>query len=164
VVNGGVLGDKVGILDKPYFRGQSVHRLDAKGRLRIPTKFREILQQHYTDVLIVTILGDCLVAYPPEVWEEKIESKAEKLSPIDPDERSFTRWFVSGATPCEFDNQGRVLIPPLLREMAGLGQEVVLAGLLTNFEIWDRSAWEAQVRRDRENQQEIMKRIAAAGF
>jgi len=153
----------VGILNKPYFRGRSVHRLDVKGRLRIPAKFREVLQNHYTDALIVAQLGDCLVAYPPERWDE-IESKALSLSEVQPEHRAFLRRFVSSAEECEFDNQGRILIPPLLREDAGLDQEVVLAGVLTNFEIWDKSVWDVQAERDKQNYQKIMETIAGTGL
>jgi MraZ protein len=155
-------GAKVGILDKPYFRGQSVSKLDAKGRLRIPTKFREVLRQHYTDALIVSILGGCLVAYPPEVWEERIESKVENFSPVDPQQREFMRYFISSAEECAFDNQGRILIPPLLRTRAKVGQEVILVGLLNSFEIWDVKAWNAQLDWDPEKHQRIMEKMASS--
>ncbi len=154
----------MGILNKPYFRGRSVHRLDAKGRLRIPTKFREVLQKNYTDALIIAQLGECLVAYPPERWEEEIESKALNLSEVLPEHRSFLRRFISSAEECEFDNQGRILIPPMLREDARLGQEVVLAGLLKKFEIWDRATWGSQADLDRQNSQKILESIAGAGL
>lgn len=154
---------KVGVLGKPYFRGQSVHRLDAKGRLRIPVKFREILQAHYTDALIITMMDQCLVAYPPEVWE-KIESKVEEFSQVQPKQRAFMRYFISSAEECEFDNQGRVLIPPILRERVGVGQEVLLAGLLTSFEIWNKSAWDSQLDWNSEHYQQIMETIAGAGL
>lgn len=154
----------MGILGKPYFRGQSASKLDAKGRLRIPTKFRDVLKEHYTDALIVTTLGDCLVAYPPEVWEEKIESKVEKFSPVDPQQRAFMRFFISSAVECVFDNQGRIHIPPLLRERTGVGQDVVLAGLLDRFEIWDRNAWEAHLKWDQDQNQQIMEKVATLGL
>ena len=153
----------MGILVKPYFRGQSIDRLDSKGRLRIPSKFREVLQNHYTDALIITRMGDCLVAYPPEIWD-KIESKAQQFSQVDPHQRAFMRYFISSAEECEFDNQGRVLIPPLLRERAGLEQEILLAGVLTSFEIWNRTTWESQINWDRESYQQIMESIAGTGL
>lgn len=153
----------MGILNKPHFRGRSVHRLDVKGRLRIPAKFREVLQNHFTDALIVTRIGDCLAAYPPEKWDE-IESKALHLSEVLPEHRSFLRGVISSAEECEFDNQGRILIPPLLREEARLGQEVLLAGVLSNFEIWDKAIWDVQAERDRQNHQKIMETIANAGL
>jgi MraZ protein len=156
-------GEFVGILSKPFFRGQSFHRLDAKGRLRVPSKFREVLQSHYTDALIVTMMGQCLAAYPPEVWE-KIEAKALELSQVQPQQRAFMRHFISSAEECEFDNQGRILIPPFLRETAKVGQEIVLAGMLKSFEIWDKEAWDKQTEWSRENYQQIAEQMGAYGL
>jgi MraZ protein len=153
----------VDISNKPFFRGRSVHRLDTKGRLRIPTKFREVIQNHYSDALVLAQLGgESLVAYPPEKWDE-IESKASGLSQVNPEHRAFLR-FISSAELCEFDNQGRILIPPMLREDAHLNQEVVLAGALTNFEIWDKGAWDKQAELDRQNYTKIMETIAGTGL
>jgi len=153
----------VGVLKKPYFRGQSIHRLDGKGRLRIPTKFREVLQNHYADALVVTMQEECLVAYPSEIWE-KIEAKVQELSQVQPQHRAFMRYFISSAEECEFDNQGRVLIPPILRERAGLDQEVVLAGILTSFEIWDKATWDKHMAWSKEHYREIAVDIAGVGL
>ncbi len=153
----------MGILEKPYFRGQSVHRLDAKGRLRIPNKFREILQNNYTDALIITLGDNCLVAYPPQGWEE-VEAKVHDFSQVQPDQRAFMRHFVSSAQECEFDNQGRILIPPYLRETAGLDQEVLLAGMLKNFEIWDKKAWQEQSKWCRSNIGQLMDKASLTGL
>lgn len=153
----------MGGLGKPYFRGQSIHRLDGKGRLRIPTKFRDVLQNHYTDALVVTMLEGCLVAYPPEVWE-KMEAKVLELSQVEPQHRAFVRYFVSSAEECHFDNQGRILVPPILRERAGLEQDVMLAGMLTNFEIWDKGAWDANMAWNKEHFPQIAQNIAGAGL
>lgn len=163
MVKYGSKGQKVGISGKPYFRGQSIHRLDTKGRLRIPTKFRETLQNHYTDALIITMMEECLVAYPPEAWE-KIEAKVQELSQVQPQHRSFMRYFVSSAVDCEFDNQGRILIPPMLRDRAGLGQELVLAGMLTSFEIWDKAAWDQHMGWSKDHFQQIAIDIAGVGL
>jgi len=160
----GQKGLNVGILDTPSFRGRSAARLDAKGRLRIPAKFREVLQkQPYTDALIVSQYGDCLVAYPPEKWDA-IEAKVLHLSQVHPEHRSFVRRFISGAEKCDFDNQGRILIPPLLRTDARLDQEVILVGMLENFEIWDKGTYDLQVERDKQNEQKIMETIAISGL
>lgn len=153
----------MGILGKPYFRGQSINRLDSKGRLRIPTKFRDILQNHYTDALIVTVMGKCLVAYPPEDWD-KMETKALTFSQVDPEHRAFMRRVISSAEECEFDKQGRILIPPLLRESANLDQEVMLAGMLTNFEIWNKELWDQQMDLSEENYQQIATKMADFGL
>jgi MraZ protein len=150
----------VGKLGKPYFRGQSIHRLDSKGRLRIPTKFRDVLQNHYTDALIVTLMEECLVAYPLEMWE-KIENKVLGFSQIEPQQRAFMRYFISSAEECEFDSQGRILIPPFLRERAGLGQEVLLAGVLTHFEIWDKANWDMCLDQNKGQYHEILQHVAA---
>lgn len=153
----------MGVLEKRYFRGQSIHRLDAKGRLRIPTKFREVLQAHYTDGLIVTTRNECLVAYPPEVWA-RIEAKIRELSQVQMEQRAFIRLFVSGAEECEFDNQGRILIPPLLREAANLDQDVLLAGTLESFEIWDKAAWDSHMAAARANYAGITAALADVGL
>jgi MraZ protein len=153
----------VGILEKPYFRGQSVHRLDAKGRLRIPNKFREVLQNHYKDALIITVMDKCLVAYPPQAWEE-IEAKVQDFSQVQPEQRAFMRHFVSSAEECGFDNQGRILIPPFLRATAGLEQEVLLAGMLKSFEIWDKATWEQHREWCRDNFEQIVEKISITGL
>ncbi len=152
----------MGNSSKPIFRGRSTARLDAKGRLRIPTKFREILQNHYTDALILAQYGDSLVAYPPEKWDE-LEAKALKLSEVHPEHRAFRR-FVASAEECGFDNQGRILIPPVLREDARLDQELMISGMLTHFEIWDKATWDVQFEHDRQNLPKIMETIASAGL
>jgi MraZ protein len=151
----------VGILDSPSFRGRSAARLDAKGRIRIPAKFREVLQSQYTDALVISQYEECLVAYPPEKWDEMEAKLALHLSQLHPDHRSFVRRFISGAEKCDFDNQGRILIPPLLREDAHLDQEVIIVGMLANFEIWNKGTYDLQVMRDKQNEQKIMETIAA---
>ncbi|MCK8600415.1 division/cell wall cluster transcriptional repressor MraZ [Desulfoferrobacter suflitae] len=163
MVKSGGKGAKVGILGKPYFRGQSINRLDSKGRLRIPVKFRDVLQNHYTDGLIITVMEKCLVAYPPEIWD-KIENKVLNFSQVQPEQRAFMRFFISSAVECEFDKQGRILIPPVLRERAKLHQEVLIAGMLTSFEIWDKETWEQQMEWDTEHYQQIATHIADIGL
>jgi MraZ protein len=153
----------VGILNTPKFRGRSSAKLDAKGRLRIPAKFREVLQKHYSDALVLSRQEECLVAYPPEKWDE-MEAKTDNLSQFNPAHRSFVRRFISGAEVCEFDAQGRILIPPMLREDAHLDQEVILVGMLSTFEIWSKAAYEIQAARDSENEPKIMETIATSGL
>ncbi len=159
----GYKGQKVGILQPSYFRGQSVNRLDAKGRLRVPTKYREVLQNHYSDALIITIMDECLMACPPEIWEE-IEAKVRDFSLIHPDQRAFMRRFISSAEECEFDDQGRILIPPVLRKKAYLEQEVMLAGMLKSFEIWNKVLWERHLAWSPERYQQVVENVAVAGL
>ncbi len=103
------------------------------------------------------------MAYPPENWEE-IEAKAEDFSVIQPEQRAFMRRFISSAQECEFDDQGRVLIPLFLRTKVGLKQEVVLAGMLKSFEIWDKAAWEKQLDWSPEQYRQIMEKVAITGL
>jgi MraZ protein len=153
----------IGGKNKSHFRGQSLHYLDEKGRLRIPTRYREVLQNKYTDILVLTMANDCLVAYPQEVWE-KIEEKALELSQVQPQQRAFMRYVISSAVECDFDKQGRVLIPPILRDMAELEKEVFLAGMLTSFEIWAKPKWDAQLKWSKENFQQMAEEIATYGL
>lgn len=153
----------MGASGNSFFRGQSLHYLDDKGRLRIPTRFRDVLQKAYSDSLVLTMMGDCLVAYPPEVWQ-KIEEKALELSQIQPQQRSFVRYVVSSAVECEFDKQGRILIPPVLRENVGMEKEAFLAGMLTTFEIWAKSKWDEQLKWSKANFQQMAEEIANYGL
>ncbi|HQN20008.1 MAG TPA: division/cell wall cluster transcriptional repressor MraZ [Syntrophobacteraceae bacterium] len=153
----------MGVLLRPYFRGQSINRIDAKGRLRLPTKYREVLQKHFSDALVITMMDECLVAYPSEIWEE-IESKVQDFSLIQPDQRAFMRYFISSAEECEFDEQGRIVIPAVLRKKAGLEQEVLIAGMLKSFEIWDRASWDRHIERNREQYEQMVEKVAASGL
>jgi len=128
------------------FRGRFYHVMDDKGRITIPPRYREILKERQDQHLIVTNLDGYLIAFPQSEWEV-IEERLSQLSILDKKFRSFQRFFVSGATECPFDRQGRILVPPSLREYAQLDKEVVLAGVVRCFEIWDRKLWDQEMRR-----------------
>jgi MraZ protein len=145
------------------FRGRSIHTLDAKGRIRIPTRFRDTLKTRYEDRLVITNLDRCLVAYPLQEWE-KIEEKLGSLSMIRQHVKAFQRFFISGATECNFDKQGRVLIPQTLREHASLQREVILAGMLKSFEIWSKDSWDEEIRRAHDNFAQITDTLAELGI
>ncbi|HBD07490.1 MAG TPA: division/cell wall cluster transcriptional repressor MraZ [Syntrophobacteraceae bacterium] len=145
------------------FRGQSLHYLDEKGRLRVPTRFRDVLKKEDNDTLVLTMMGDCLVAYPHGAWQ-KIEEKALELSQIKPQQRAFMRYVVSSAVECEFDKQGRILIPPVLRDNVGLEKEAFLAGMLTTFEIWAKSKWDEQLKWSKANFQQMAEEMANFGL
>ncbi len=149
----------MGFLRKPLFRGQLAAKLDAKGRLRIPTKYREVLDAYEAPGVVVTSTPQHLIAYLPAAWEE-IEMKASKISQIDPEQRAFLRYYISSAMECELDKQGRILLPSLLRERVGIGQEVMLAGVLETFEIWNKPDWEENFAWSEEKFPEISKHMA----
>ena len=120
------------------FRGEYSHTIDAKGRLIIPTRYRELLGEEF---ILTREMDGCLAIYPMDEWET-FEEKLNSL-PLhtNPKARAFARFFVAGATTCELDKQGRILIPQTLREYAGLDKEVVLAGNLNKIEVWDKEKW-----------------------
>ncbi|MCD8110531.1 MAG: division/cell wall cluster transcriptional repressor MraZ [Clostridiales bacterium] len=120
------------------FKGQYNHSVDAKGRIIMPAKFREILGEEF---VVTKGMDGCLFVYSNEEWEN-IENKFRNVSSANKDARKFMRFFFAGAADCEVDKQGRVLIPPKLREYAGLQKEVVLAGVGNRIEIWNTENWQ----------------------
>jgi len=146
------------------FRGRYYYNIDTKGRLSIPSQFREVLRQKYKDErLMVTFLGNSLGAYPMTEWTV-IEKKLSNLSQMSPEVRKFQLLFISGAVECICDEQGRILIPPALREDAGLKKEVVIAGMINRFEIWDKSRWETEMKTLTENFEQISKVLGELGI
>jgi MraZ protein len=145
------------------FRGRSEHALDIKGRLNIPSRFREVLAQYESEELVVTSWGVHLRAFPVSQWEI-LENKLLTDGREQPGLTNFIRLVVSGVTPCFPDKQGRVLLPPSLRSEAGIVQDVVLAGMLDYVEIWDKGAWELENQATRENFGDYKESLARLGI
>ena len=121
------------------FMGEYNHTIDTKGRIIVPSKFRDQLG----DSFVVTAgLDNCLFVYANEEWS-RFEEKLQELPLSNPKARKFSRFFLASACDCEIDKQGRILLPAKLREMAGLTKDVVLAGVGGRIEIWDRERWQA---------------------
>mgnify|MGYP002563116633 FL=1 len=119
------------------FMGEYNHTVDAKGRLIIPSKFREALG----DTFVVTKgLDGCLFVFPKNEWE-LFEEKLRDLPLTQKNARKFVRFFVAGANLCELDKQGRILLPQPLREFAQLDKDVVLSGNINRIEIWSKEKW-----------------------
>ncbi|MBX5435596.1 MAG: division/cell wall cluster transcriptional repressor MraZ [Alicyclobacillaceae bacterium] len=121
------------------FMGEFQHTIDDKGRITIPVKFREGLGSSF---VLTRGLDHCLFVYPRSEWET-LESKLKALPMTRADARAFVRFFFSGATECELDRQGRILIPGALREYAGLAKDCVVIGVSNRVEIWDEASWRA---------------------
>lgn len=119
------------------FMGEYNHTIDAKGRLIIPAKFRELLG---TEFVLTRGLDGCLFIYPVDEWKG-FEQKLRALPLTNKNARTFSRFFVAGAAMCELDRQGRVLVPQTLREFAGLEKDVVLTGNLDRIEVWSKDKW-----------------------
>jgi MraZ protein len=123
------------------FRGANKLTLDAKGRMVMPTRYRERLQERCGGKLVITVDKDqCLLIYPLQDWEE-IERKLMRLPTLNPQARRLQRLMVGHATDLELDGHGRVLLPPSLREYALLTRDAVLIGQGVRFELWDEARW-----------------------
>jgi MraZ protein len=144
------------------FRGRSKHILDEKGRLAIPTRFKEVMNSTNDQCLVLTNHFNCIWAFLSEDWK-LIEKKAADLSLFDRAVSTYRRYFISGAQECPL-KQGRVTIPPDLREIAGLTKEVVLVGELKLFEIWDRERWEKEFERAKATFPEVSQSLSELGI
>jgi MraZ protein len=118
------------------FRGRFEHTLDPKGRLSIPSGFRSEIHRRSEKPPVLTHMGQYLALFPADDWEQK-ERDLMTMSDYQPDVQDFQRYVVGGACDCPVDNNGRILIPAMLRKAAGLGQKVIIAGVLNRIEIWD---------------------------
>jgi MraZ protein len=125
------------------FRGRHEHTIDSKGRVSIPSRFREIFSTKYEDerLIITSFVDPCLIAYPVKEWQA-FEEKVRKLAQFNPSVMNVKRVLVSGATECPIDKNGRILIPPVLRQFAGIEREVIWAGMVDTIEIWSKKNWE----------------------
>ena len=126
------------------FRGQFEHAIDGKGRTSLPARYRDVLASSADEGLVVTpaLFDPCLKVYPMRAWED-LEAKISALPEFDANAVFLRRRFLSAAVECELDKQGRILIPPNLREYAGLEKEVLWAGMGRTAELWSRARWMA---------------------
>ncbi len=131
--------------------GEYKHNLDTKGRIIVPSKFRELLDEQF---VITRGLDRCLFAYTQDEWG-RIEEKLKTLPLTKKDARKFTRLFFSGATNVEIDKQGRINIPQNLREYAGLSKDCTVIGVSSRIEIWDSAAWEDFYTESEDNFEDI---------
>ena len=147
------------------YRGSSFHTIDVKGRIIIPKRFRDVISDRYGHRLMVSRMDRSLVVYALREWE-KIESKILSLAEKNDNMRRFRRVFIGGAFECAWDKQDRILVPPTLREYAGLDKEIVLVGVLDHFEIWSRENWDmenATMEKDMKKE-EVRNEIAKLGI
>ena len=142
------------------FMGEYSHTIDTKVRLIIPSKFREELGETF---VVTKGLDGCLFVFSDEEWKA-FEIKLKSLPLTNKNARQFARFFVAGATPCELDKQGRILLPATLREFAGLEKDVVLTGMLNRIEIWSKDKWNENNSLDDVAMDEIAEQMTDLGL
>ena len=144
--------------DETVLIGEYSHNLDAKGRVSIPSKFRDDLGGTF---VLSKGLDNCLYAYSVKEWDG---FQQELLALKGSDAHKVRRFFFSGATECEIDAQGRVVIPPNFREYAGLKKELVILGVSNRAEIWDKDKWNAYMSDSSFDSEEIAKAMERLGI
>ena len=136
--------------------GEYNHTIDAKGRLIVPAKFREVLGDEF-------VVTKGLFVYPNDEWQ-KFEEKLQTLPLTNKNARQFTRFFLAGAASVEVDKQGRILLPSVLREFAGLEKDVVLVGVASRIEIWSKDRWLQSISTYDDDMDEVAANMESLGF
>jgi MraZ protein len=134
--------------------------MDIKGRVSVPSKFREALGDTF---FITKGLDNCLFVFPKDEWQN-FEDKLKALPMTNKNARAFVRLFFSGASECELDKQGRILIPQPLREHAGIDREAVIIGTGTRVEIWSQEGWNGYIDPENIDYNEIAEHMADLGI
>lgn len=140
------------------FMGEYSHTIDAKGRLIIPSKFREVLGDEF---VVTKGMDGCLFVFAEAEWQV-FEEKLRSLPMIDKEARQFTRFFLAGAASLEVDKQGRILLPAVLREFAEITKDAVLIGVGSRIEIWSKDRWEGTATY--QDMEEISKHMIELGI
>ncbi len=138
--------------------GEYEHSIDDKNRLTLPAKFRQALAG---GVVVTRGMDGCLNVYARENWDELVRHRLAELDPLSREGRLMQRFFFSGAQEAEPDKQGRIMIPAPLAERAGLGRDVVVAGVYDHLEIWDRAQWREHLKEVEGSAEHVAERLAA---
>jgi len=147
------------------FRGSSFHTIDPKGRIIIPARFRDVIKAGGSNGTIVTRLDHALFAYTLNEWN-KVEARIMSLTDTSESMRRFRRIFIGGASDCTCDKQGRILIPPVLRQYAEIEKDIVLVGQIDHFEIWSKERYDKEVLQMEKDikKEEVNNEIAKLGL
>lgn len=143
------------------FRGLHEYTIDQKGRVSLPVKFRDLVGDG--GLVITTSIDPCLVAYPMAEWQA-FEERLAKLPQFDPNVLKLKRLYVAGATECPVDKQGRLALPPELRDYAGLEKDVIFAGMVKTIEIWAKDRWQQTRDVARAEAVDVARALASLGL
>lgn len=142
------------------FIGEYAHTVDPKKRLALPSKFRGELGKK---IVVTRGLDSCLFVYPIKVWEE-LATKLGTLPVGEAGTRSFIRIMLAGATDCDVDSQGRILLPEYLKQDGGLKKDVTIVGLFNRLEIWDTGRWNRYKTQAEKNTGKIAEDLGKLGI
>lgn len=148
-----------GLVSPNMFIGEYNHSLDEKGRLAVPKKFRQDLTK---GAVVTRGLDSCLFLYTKKEWG-KLAEKLANLPFAQANTRAFARLMLAGAMDVEVDKQGRVMVPEYLRQYAGLGKEVIVAGLYNRLELWDEKKWIEYKQKTELESTQIAEQMGALG-
>ncbi|WAM34958.1 division/cell wall cluster transcriptional repressor MraZ [Caldicellulosiruptor morganii] len=140
--------------------GEYKHVVDNKGRVTLPSRFREELGDRF---ILTKGLDNCLFGYSLKEWAV-LEEKLKKLPLTNKEARAFLRFFFAGACECEVDRQGRILIPQNLREYASLQKEVFIIGVMTRIEIWSEENWKREMADESLSVEKIAQKMEELGI
>lgn len=144
------------------FYGEYEHGMDKKGRLIIPSKFRESFKEYGVEKFYITRgLDKCLFMFTESEWKSQ-ESKFKSISFTKAEARKFNRLYFSGASDIECDKQGRILIPKYLKDYAGIKRDVMIVGVSSRIEIWSKEAWQSYYNNSKESFEEIAEKLMTA--
>ena len=141
----------------PVLLGEYTQRLDAKNRLTLPAKLRASFAE---GVVVTKGFDGCLFVFPREGWNSFVEARLERLDPFNKQSRALGRWFYGGASECELDGQGRVMLSPSLIAHAGLDKDVVVAGARDYLEVWNAGEWSRQQAESEGSVEDVAERLS----
>ena len=141
------------------FYGEHEHSIDRKGRLIIPSKFREVLKENYVERFYITRgLDTCLFVFTEDEWKKQ-ESRFKSLPVTSSQARQFNRLYFSGACEVACDRQGRILVPPYLKEYAQIKRDVAVIGVSNRIEIWGKEQWQAFYKNSKDSFEKVAENI-----
>ena len=141
------------------FYGEFEHTLDRKGRLIIPSKFRDALKEHYIERFFITRgLDKCLFMFAEDEWRLQ-EQKFKSMSFTKSEYRRFNRLYFSGACELVPDKQGRILIPSYLKDYSEIKRDVYIVGVSNRIEIWSRKSWQEYYSVSKETFEEVAEKL-----